>query len=150
MLAIVAFASCEAPFGNRVCTLIGCDSGYQLLVGVEDDPTALGKYTIVLTHDEQQFACTFELVETGDSCETKDCIENRVCNPLNRVYYSSADEKLYLFFPHLDGELNVSIEQNGKQLLEMKTTPFYEESHPNGPDCGPTCYNAKSEIVLSR
>ena len=143
--------ACEAPFSDRVCTLIGCDSSYELAFNAENDSLSIGTYSVVLTPETgEPLSCSFRLYDIGAACESTGCISNRDCQGLRGVYHSAQESKILLIYPQLAGELRISISQDDKELANLLDLPTYSKSEPNGPDCGPTCFNASKEIRLER
>ena len=154
-LLIVFATACDTTH----CTDQGCSSGFQLSFNAENDSLSQGDYTIsIRTEDNEQMACSFTLVETGAICSTMACVQNLSCDVFQKndgpsqevVYYSPSEEKAILSFPQLEGELQISIMQNGEPLVGLTTSPVYEKNQPNGPNCGPTCFNAATEITINR
>ena len=161
-LALLFFfltTSCDEIFEERVCTAAGCYSSFELSFNAENDSHSLGDYSVLVGQESgQQLVCSFTLVETGSNCSSIDCIDNRSCDifqmeasPFGHdVYYSSGEEKVFMVFSPLEGELQVTIIQDGDSLFGLKTELVYEINQPNGPSCEPTCFNARTEITLNR
>jgi|GEM_PF-5928375 len=158
ILLLLLVTACD-EIGDTVCTEIGCLSNYEVVFNAEDDSLSLGEYEVQIDlQDEQQFTCTFTLSQTGDACQSMDCIENRTCNQFGRadgvfydaVYYLYPENQVIVTYPPLEGELTISINQNGQPLSGLVTEPVYQTNQPNGPGCDPICFNARNEVTVFR
>lgn len=159
VLLLLLVTACDEIGGSKVCTDIGCLSNYEVVFNVEDDSLSLGEYEVHIDlQDDQQFSCSFTLTQTGAGCQGMDCIDSRTCNQFDRadgvfydaVYYLYPDNQIVVTYPPLEGELTISINQNGQPLSGLVTEPVYQTNQPNGPGCDPICFNARNEITVVR
>ena len=158
ILLLLLVTACD-KIGGMACTDAGCLSNYEVVFNAEDDSLSLGEYEVQISvQDDQQFSCSFTLTQTGANCQSMDCIENRACNQFDRadgviydaVYYNFTEDQIVVIYPPLEGELTVSISQNGQPLSGLVTEPVYQTNQPNGPGCDPICINARNEVTIFR
>ena len=156
---IVLTSSCEGIFDARACTDAGCGSSFQLIFNAENDSLSIGNYSVLIEQEGgTQAICEFTLAQTGATCFDGDCIQNRSCDfshldaePFfHDVYYSPDEEKVFLSYPMLQGQLEITVRQNNNLLTGLVVEPAYEVFHPNGPECSPTCYSASAELIINR
>jgi hypothetical protein len=106
--------------GATACTMIGCDDGWNVeLIG----GTLPAAYTVQVRVDGQVAAA----VECGPT------------NPCART----------MFLPGITAE-QAELEIIGADLnLRWVVTPTYQTFQPNGPNCPPTCRQARVQVQLS-
>ena len=157
--AAILLSACDGIFNGAVCTDAGCQSGLQITFNIEDDSLYTGDYSVVVTTaSNQQLSCTFTLVQTGASCGGTNCIENQSCDQFNMetndyppiIDYDFPEDRIFVFYPVLEGELNISINKDDAELSSLLTEPVYETNRPNGPRCDPVCRNGQIEMLLNR
>jgi len=121
-IAIVAAAAttsgCTNPFGERLCTLIGCSSG----LGVElAAPVPAGSVVEV----------------TADTGETRsvECGTDQLC------------EFGVFFDDFTPSHVTVRV-QTPTGTTTVEFDPHYEKYQPNGGGCGPICLQAHVEVEV--
>jgi hypothetical protein len=119
LAVLAANAACAPREAERTCTLIGCDDGWAVeIVG----GTLPATYTV-------------RAVVDGRVVATHACTPD---NPCGRQ----------LFLPGLTAA-QADLEIVGADLdLRWTVRPEYQLVQPNGPDCPPTCRQARVQVRL--
>jgi hypothetical protein len=132
----LAVAALALPSCSQTCTAIGCVDGLDF---VFDEEIPLD-YTVTVeiggrtgTRD-----CTAATVEAG-ATETS----GPLTGELDDVVTCSTT---FLRIAGSPPEATIAIVYADGTRTDASARPAYEESHPNGEDCEPTCYNAEIEI----
>jgi hypothetical protein len=121
-LAFAAACGIFGPRGDKVCTLIGCDSG--LTVHLNAKPAGTYRVEVFAHAPDQQPAYVYECT-TAASCQQD------------------------IFFTDLivDHPFIRITTKTGTKLVEFPTVT-YVDSYPNGRDCGPPCRNARLNMDI--
>jgi hypothetical protein len=117
-LALVAAAAAgcaPAASANRVCTMIGCESG--LTVVLETAPQ--GPYRV-------------EARAAGEEVRVRECLSERDCG---RIFFAD-------FLPE---EVTLEVIA-GDARASHTVRPRVETVQPNGPECPPTCRQARVTV----
>ena len=122
LLAVAAACGIFGPRGDKVCTLIGCDSG--LTVHLNTKPAGTYRVEVFARGPDQQPAYVY------------DCSTAGICQ--QDIFFSG------LIVDHPFIRVTTTV---GTKLVEI-TTVTYVSSYPNGPDCGPPCRNATVNVDI--
>ena len=151
ILLLCGVTSCEVIIGDRSCTEAGCSDTYTVTFNIEDDSLSLGRYEVEITREDQSTdACRFSITGTGDACSQALCINEVTCNPGVGVDYNWRDDEAILFFPKIEGVLDITVRQDSAVIASVNTTPVYGPFYPNGPGCSPVCSAAEDAIQVIR
>lgn len=120
-LALLLTACSGSTDPVRVCTLIGCDSGIELVL--ENPPTGAYRIEAYVYSEGPRYVYR--------------CERQSGCN--DRVFL--AEFTPYRVFVEV-------ISESGAQRYEV--VPTYQESQPNGPNCPPTCRKAVIRLPSDR
>lgn len=150
---IVTFliSSCAELLNEKVCTDAGCNDGYRLTFNLENNASSIGDYSIIVqTESDEVLSCSFSVSAIGNECQHGDCLSQRACDDLQGAFHDMSEERVYLWYPRLEGLLRISIVQDGEELAKFTSRPNYDSFRPNGPGCEPVCFEATEEIELAR
>ena len=137
----MAFGAAGCDADTNACTLIGCSPPLIVTVSSEADNAFAVAHTIRLELDDD----VYELICEGDDCTG---LSGGDGPPVGM--FSGAKGVTFEVHAPTDEEpatvaLEVTVE--GDSVLSESVMPDYEETFPNGPDCG-VCRNASVEFVL--
>lgn len=166
LFSALALAGCEVV-GGGVCTLVGCSDGVHGTVAPESGVWEEGEYRLEVVPDGAKSTCQFavpaDLPKSG-TITTLDCgsaatatlwartectttqhgdAVSHTCDPLPDQYELQVD---------IDGtpsKLAVRLTRGSDTVLDDSRTLSYEETSPNGPECGPTCRQAGFELSVA-
>jgi hypothetical protein len=151
------------------CTTAGCLSGFGVTVRPANGPWPDGVYSLTVTKNgtshvcqvtlptdlpalgsTSQVACQPPLGISGTSLsQDATCTEqatgdavSQTCTPIPDRYTLSA------FVLETPAEVAVNVARDGTVLVERTETLQYQENHPNGPGCEPTCLGANVYVTL--
>lgn len=175
LTGVITAAGCDELLGTHACTDVGCFDSAVVEVqrqGVWAD----GAYSLDVTVDGRQYRCRFELGPRRADRETTpviDCAPSLPPAPLGQwptiepVGLLEADGECT---PAADGGLAPSCRRRRYRiaipldpsvqevalrlafaetvLLEQTHRLEYEKHQPNGPDCSPTCRNARLQLEV--
>lgn len=148
LLVATLLAACSAsdPIEPKACTTIGCVDGYTL--DFEASSWAPGKYTVELTVDGKSYTC--EATLPLDASSKSSCTLPEVQLGLSGSALPAGEQGLVgLVFTSQPTKVDVTIKLDGATLGQPASfTPAYKTSQPNGPECGPTCTNARDTLKL--
>lgn len=141
VVATLASLGCDGLLPPTGCTLIGCTSTIDLALPVRfssvytvtvTSPTVSGSVECVPPDQADPNAVWSERAFGGDLREQGPAIATVVCG----------EDRLSLQFfeqdPAMPDELTVEIDGEHTLAQTFRDIP-YSVSHPNGPDCPPTC-----------
>ena len=110
------------------CTEAGCDDELRISIkDADDNPVNTFEGEVKFDGESVEFLC--------DPDEGSVTGEGYHCN----------NDVLVLMEHPEQLELTIS---SGELSAETTLTPEYEEYHPNGPGCPPTCHQAEEAVVL--
>lgn len=143
---LLAACSASDPVDPKACTTIGCVDGYSL--DFEASSWAQGKYTVEITADGKP--CTCEATLPLDASSKSTCTLPEVQLGLSGSALSTGQQGLVgLVFTSQPAKIDVTVKLDGATLGQPASfTPAYSTSQPNGPECGPTCTNARDTLKL--
>ena len=146
---LVFLTACEILFEERVCTDAGCSDAYSISFNLAADSSALGTYEVELAQEGQPSQlCRFTITATGNQCRFGGCFADWECDDPRGVGFNENGDEVVVYFPKIDGELQILIRQDGELLVDKITTPVYEAFYPNGPRCEPKCAQASETVVI--
>jgi hypothetical protein len=139
--ALLAACSASDQVEPRACTTIGYVNGYTL--DFEASSWTQGKYTVELTVDGKP--CTCEATLPLDASSKSTCTLPEVQLRLSGSALPAGEQGLSgLLFTSQPAKIDVTVKLDGATLGQPASfTPAYKTSQPNGPECGPTCTNAR-------
>ncbi len=147
-LAIVFFGK-HVLASPKICTQMGCDSGFHLRV----DPQKIwpaGNYLFRLELDGKKIQCKGSLPlppceRRALQCEGKGEVQIMESGcALDRGEHRFGD----LHFPKMPKKISVTILRDGKSFAEWKGEASYKKLQPNGNGCEPICHQASAELLL--
>ena len=145
MLGVLLWvAGCGLGDEEQGCTLIGCSDGGNpfLIVGPDGGALAPGVYALVLTLDGVETSMVCDATETDTSCE-KDG-HPRV---FGRV---TGDRQISISLEEYGPTAyTVVVERPEGEPVTREGEIIYEDSFPNGPDCGAGCKRAEEPTVIT-
>lgn len=131
----------------KACTQMGCRS--SLHIDVTGTKPGKGKYVIEVEADGKKTQCELSLplkaCDKGPSTTCKGDVKVELGESgcaLPPAEHSFGPIQL----PDSPSAARVVIKKDGKPLADKRFTPAYKTLQPNGPDCEPTCKQAKEEI----
>ena len=127
---------CVLP--RTMCTEIGCAGGLSVML-LSEEPLADGAWEVAVTQQDGTSASCAFTVQGGAITASQDCAALEVLEE---------DEGVRLQFLEVDGDVNVTVTQDGAEQASEDFAPEYEEFRPNGPDCPPVCRSASVEVAL--
>lgn len=125
------------------CTDIGCGSGVWATLTPQSGTWQEGQYTLVLTMDGRKQECTLRI--PNDSTTGYES-----CGGGVRMEFTSNvdDFVLRVLVDSTPMALDLSLSRDGTVILAESPTLTYQESHPNGPDCG-VCRSASVDLTVA-
>ena len=162
-VVVALLGSCS---DEKACTDIGCDNRATVTVRSPDGHWEDGTYALDVAFGDAHSACTFTMpnpLPPGYSLQPLDCTPaleayvmaevqceehtngdnvSQVCTPIPDEYYLLAASE------GTPETVGVTLQRGGDTLLDETQTISYQTSHPNGPECGPTCYGGLVELTL--
>ena len=151
-IVLLGGAAAAGGCGGKVCTLIGCGYGLTASVHSADGRFPSGMHRIELMADGNTWTCTFAYpaaLQMQPLCsgirvefltETI-CTETR-CDPIPGQYVET------ITVAGTPGQVHVWQYVDDVPILDAAAAPSYEESWPNGPECGPACRQASLSRTL--
>jgi len=137
MLPSIALLGCSSA--EKACTLIGCASSVE--VGFTGANDKAGSYDVNLMTDGDPSSCHVTL--------PWDCTSLRPC--LGGGYWTllvtgcpPAGQRIegFVFAEHTPASVDFVVLRDGIMVGGDSLHPEYQESHPNGSECGPVCRHA--------
>lgn len=135
ILAGAAAAACYLTSGCETsCTEEGCHDGVEVWFASPLD--ASSEFSVSVQMDSEQILCDYAKSKALDSCSEKG------------VWIQTSGGQLDGFL--LKGlhpqQVTFAFSETGKVLVSATVNPTYVTQQPNGPDCPPTCKNAKIDL----
>lgn len=145
VVGIAAFAlngtACGIDIGHS-CTDIGCGSGVSARLTPQSGSWQEGQYTLDLTIDERKQECTWRIPNDPPtnyvSCGGGVSVE---------IPSDADDSVLRVRVGSTPKALGLSLSRDGIVILAESPALTYEESHPNGPDCG-VCRSTRVDFTV--
>ena len=135
-LAFVGVAGCEP----QSCTLIGCDFALRFAITDEDPNGFAGAETVVRV----EYAGTLHTL----TCDADGACEAATDSSIVEIYYTGTRIEFGLDLgQNVPDELTLEVLAAGDTVLSESISPDYEETFPNGEDCG-SCTNASVSAVV--
>jgi hypothetical protein len=140
--ALFALESCA-------CTAIGCASGFQIdFASTGGWPS--GVYGVTITADGTTASATVALPFASCAVEpvysgTHDWILIESGCALSANEHSLGG---IAFAPDMPTHVDIVVTRDGRQAAVGSYAPSYQQSQPNGPFCGPTCYSAPDATLI--
>ena len=163
---LLALTVSSAQCATKVCTLAGCGEGISATLRTADGKWASGSYELNLRADGTPGTCTLRLPE---QLPQGPGIPLYPCGPQTTVMVTT-DKKcafgcdgqacgqqcmwlrgqfvIEVMMYATPSRLEVVLSRDGEQLVAQEVRPAYEESTPNGPECGPVCRQAKVDVAV--
>ncbi len=155
VLCLLALAGCDhtpEPPPEPECTLMGCGSTDGLLVQLfPHEGWPAGNYGFVIERDDESTVCRGRLPlppcnqPDGVMCESDDVRLGTSGCALPR------DKQAFVavLFDSHPTVLDIDITRNGERLTHARYEVRYEESWPNGAECGLVCREQTAPIYLT-
>jgi hypothetical protein len=143
VVGIVAFALNGTACGiGHSCTDIGCGSGVLATLTPQSGTWQEGQYTLDLTIDGRKQECTWRIPSDSPTGYAS-------CGAGVRVELTSNvdDFALRVLVGSTPKALGLSLSRDGTVILAESPTLTYQESHPNGPDCG-VCRSTTVDLTV--
>ena len=151
-IVLLVGAAAAGGCGGKVCTLIGCGDGLTASVHSADGSFPSGMHRIELMADGNTWTCTFvypAALQMQPLCSgfrveflTRDGLHRDPvrCDPGQYVETITVGGT--------PGQVHVWQYVDDVPILDAAAAPSYEESWPNGPECGPACRQASLSWTL--
>jgi hypothetical protein len=144
----------------KVCTLIGCSSGFFLRTQVDASLAQLRSSSLTLCRNDSCQSLSFAGIAEADGR----IVPHRVSHPKNDDIAKGQPRYEALVFPEAEGGFRLDVTYSpasiaelkdgdsyvvtvqtgeGRKLTEIRRTVVYEELWPNGPSCPPPCRQAR-------
>jgi hypothetical protein len=166
LLVVVWAAICNGCF-TKSCTDMGCISALSVTLRTSDGSWPEGAYDVALSVDGVETVCSFRLPEklpssagasTGLNCGTDVRFEIRPesqcemgcdvntcwqgCRPIPGKFVQAISVN------GTPSQIELSVVRDGQEILAKHVDPNYQETFPNGPECGPACRHATLEFAI--
>ena len=138
MALVVTGVACD---GSRSCTDVGCESGLTLNVRLASGSWADGDYVLDAGAERCSFRIPRDLPIVGATTTP-------ICRGGTRVLLGTSG--LQLALASTPKTFAIALSRDGSSILSEDATPNYDESTPNGPDCGPVCRQGHVALVVTR
>ena len=155
-LACAAAAACSSSdSAPKACTLIGCADIFMASAQRADGSIPDGAHRIEVLVDGTTLKCAFTLPLAGTaqpSCDAglsvtivpaQICIQTQgsagtssTCNAIPGKFVET------VMLSGTPGQVHVWQYVDDVPILDVAVAPQYQDSRPNGPDCGPVCRQA--------
>jgi len=148
----VVVGACDYWFvdDDRVCTLMGCSSGFSLHLSPSSIRFQPGRFDVsVEVENDTTRSCFFVVSNDPERCASGQCVVEENCNALYFVGYSDPD-RVMIAYPVLPGMLTIQVQHDGSDIGELSVEPEYRMSQPNGPGCPPICRRASASLFLDQ
>lgn len=149
-----ATAPPDANPPQKICTMIGCESGLVVdLPGAKagTNPFTKGTYTIEVASAGSVTKCEVKLplaaCDKGPSVKCTGDVKVQVTES-GCALPADAHSLGPLRFPDAPAELEILVKKDKKLIGEGKLKPTYKTAQPNGPDCDPICNQASETIRI--
>lgn len=138
--------ACGSDGTSGECTLIGCGAPFEVEF-VRSGGWPAGDYRVQVDADGQRTVCDITVPFTCQQSAVCDRADPGFFVTLSGCALDPSQESIGgVVFHGENTPANVTVEVflDGASLGSGSFTPTYTESHPNGPDCEPTCKTAPS------
>ena len=146
--ALPCFALALAACGsNKLCTLLGCESGVRLEREIVTTPADVAKLTLTICRNGECASGKFASSAGGaQACSLSGPLKVTLCSLSQPQKGGAFSLTAQLPAPSpKDGDeytFKIVNDDTGAALLEVKKNVSYTTTQPNGPDCEPTCTTA--------
>lgn len=156
-IAGLVSSGCE----SRTCTDADCDDVLLLQLKAED--WVPGAYAVSFTESGRAFECAFEKGASGADGRAGRQSDDESSGTVGRCNQTAGEPATLRETPAMSGgehgditiviynapeRVPVSVRRDSVVVFEEELAPSYTQSHPNGPECGPTCLNATETLTL--
>jgi hypothetical protein len=124
---------------SQTCTDVGCETGLTLSVRRASGTWADGDYVLAAGTERCNFSIPRDLPAVGS-------ITRPGCDGGTQAQLGNSGLELSL--STTPKTLAVSLTRDRSVILSETSTPRYQESQPNGPDCGPVCRQADVDLAV--
>ena len=147
LAGFVGFAS--ASFALRICTVVGCDEGAEIVLKSKGG-FAAGDYNLYLKTENNSYSCSIQnhpkekafCYDFNKGMAADFYLDNDILKA--RVY---VDDPRLRPINNLPNKLSLSISRNGSLIFQEAYQPNYNISYPNGEDCN-VCFYWNAEVML--
>jgi hypothetical protein len=143
VVGIAAFVLNGTACGiGHSCTDIGCGSGVSVTLTPQSGTWQEGQYTLDLTMDGRKQECTLRIPNDSPTGHVS-------CGGGVRMEFTSNvdDFVLRVLVDSAPKSLGLSLSRDGTVILAESPTLTYQESHPNGADCG-VCRSTSVDVTV--
>lgn len=151
---------------SKTCGLVGCLDQASLAIHPDDSPWMDGAYQLILQADNDTFTCSFRIPDAlpgRGSLPVIDCTpklsigleEDWQCTSENDGGANShtcmkiADHyTLRAALSGMPASVAIALERDGSAQIDESVKPSYQDSYPNGPECGGACKYASLDFVF--
>ena len=146
MFGVFFMMSC-GPVGID-CTEMGCVDGLNITFNSEIKTH--GNYVFVVTLDDVTTTCEYTLPFISTDGEYGNCDRDGISLTISGTALDESQHSIpYMYIPSSPESVSIEITRDGTSIASDSFSPEYEESAPNGKDCGPICYSAGKIIDIS-
>lgn len=138
MALVVTGVACDS---SQSCTDIGCESSLTLDVRLASGSWTDGDYVLGAGAERCSFSVPRDLPKVGATTTP-------ICSAGTRVLLGASG--LQLALASTPKTFAIALSRDGSSILSEDATPNYDESTPNGPDCGPVCRQGHVALVVTR
>jgi hypothetical protein len=128
-------AACFVASGcDTGCTEEGCHDGVEIWFASSLDASL--EFSVSVQADTEQIQCDFAKGKALDSCASKG------------VWVQSSGSQVdgFLLKGYHPQQVTFAFSASGNVLVSATVSPSYVTQQPNGPECPPTCKNAKVNL----
>jgi hypothetical protein len=130
------------------CTEIGCSDGVNITF--DSEITTHGNYVFVVTLDGVPTTCEYSLPFVEIDGAYGSCDREGISLTLSGTALDESQHSIpYMYIPSSPEAISIEITRDGSSIASTSFVPEYEESAPNGKECGPICYSAGTKIEIS-
>jgi hypothetical protein len=161
---VLAAGGCS---GTKACTLIGCLDQFSASVQRADGSFPSGSHRVEVLADGASLTCTFTfpaanasgggyvyaacpsglMVSVSPALVCTDVTTNAAvthqCDPIPGQFVES------ISLTGTPGQVHVWQYVDDAAILDAAAAPTYQDSQPNGPECGPTCRQASASWTMN-
>jgi len=143
LLTIALAAGCGLFEEERACTLVGCSDGLFVDIALRDPQE--GMHAVEGRLDGAPFRCEID-VRAGTGGRPPTCTDERI-EP-GAIYGGSEPSPglILRFNDFLPEEVELRLLRGDAELGSWSLQPDYQETAPNGYECGPVCQVASVDL----
>ena len=136
LVATILLGACAhvAGCGSDSCTGAGCHDGVEVWFAAPIDSSL--DLSVSVEADKDQLQCEYAHSKGLDTCASSGIW----------IQMSGSQSDGFLLPNRHPGKLTLTFSSAGTVLLTSTVSPTYVIQQPNGPDCPPTCKNAKVQL----